>query len=188
MVTAAMKLKDAAPWKKSYDQPREHIEKQRHYIDDKSLSNQSYGFSSSHVWTWGLDYKENWVPKNRCFWTLVLEKPLESHLDCKEIQPVHPKEISSEYSLEGLMLKPRLQHFGHLMQRTDSFGKTLRLGKIEGRKRRRRQRIRWLGGITDSMDMSWVSSGSWYWTWRAAAHRVAKSWTWLSNWTELNWT
>ena len=84
----------------------------------------------------------------------MLEKPLESHLDCKEIQPVHPKEISSEYSLEGLMLKPRLQHFGHLMQRTDSFGKTLRLGKIEGRKRRRRQRIRWLGGITDSMDMS----------------------------------
>ena len=90
MVTAAIKIKDA-PWKKSYDQPRQYIKKQRHYFADKGLSSQSYGFSSSYVWMWELDYKENWVQKNWCFWTEVLEKTLESPLDCKEIQPVHPK-------------------------------------------------------------------------------------------------
>ena len=79
------------PWKESYDQPREHIKKQRHYFVNKGPSSQGYGFSSSHVWMWELDYKESWVPKNWCFWTVVLEKTLESHLDCKEIQPVHPK-------------------------------------------------------------------------------------------------
>ena len=84
----------------------------------------------------------------------MLLKTLETPLDCKEIQPVHPKEISLEYSLEGLMLKLKLQYFGNLMQRTDSFEKTLMLGKIEAGRRRGRQRMRWLGGITDSMDMS----------------------------------
>ena len=90
MVTAAMKLKDT-PWKKSYDQPRQHIKKQRHYFVNKGPSSQGYGFSSSHVWVWELDYKKSWVLKNWCFWTVVLEKTLESPLDCKEIQPVHPK-------------------------------------------------------------------------------------------------
>ena len=80
-----------APWKKSYDQPGKHIKKQRHYFADKGPSNQGYGFSSSHVWMWELDYKESWAPKNWCFWTAVLEKTLENPLDCKEIQPVHPK-------------------------------------------------------------------------------------------------
>ena len=80
-----------APWKKSYDQPRQHFKKQRHYFADKGLSNQSYGFSSSHVWMWELDYKESWVPKNWCFWTVMLEKTLESPLDCKEIKPVSLK-------------------------------------------------------------------------------------------------
>ena len=80
-----------APWEKSYDQPRQHITKQRHYFANKSLSSQGYGFSSSHVWTWELDSKESWVPKNWCFWTVVLENTLESPLDCKEIQSVHPK-------------------------------------------------------------------------------------------------
>ena len=79
-----------APWKKSSDQPRQHIKKQRHYCANKGLSSQSYGFSSSHVRLWELDYKESWVLKNWCFWTVVLEKTLESPLDCKEIQPVHP--------------------------------------------------------------------------------------------------
>ena len=79
------------PWKKSYDQPRQHIKKQRHYFASKSLSHQGYGFSSSHVWMWELDYIESWAPKNWCFWTTVLEKTLESPLDSKEIQPVHPK-------------------------------------------------------------------------------------------------
>ena len=80
-----------APWKKSYDQPRQHIKKQRCYFGNKGLSSQSYGFSSSHVWMWELNYKESWVPKNWCFWTVVLEKTLESPLDCKMIKPVNPK-------------------------------------------------------------------------------------------------
>ena len=86
-----MKLKTLAPWKKGYDQPRQCIKKQRHYFANKGLSSQSYGFSSSHVWMWELDYKESCAPKNWCFWTVVLEKTLESPLDCKEIQPVHSK-------------------------------------------------------------------------------------------------
>ena len=91
MVIAAMKLKTLAPWKKSYDQPRQHIKKQRYDFANKGLSNQGYGFSSSHVWMWELDYKQSWALKNWCFWTVVLEKTLESPLDCKEIQPVHLK-------------------------------------------------------------------------------------------------
>ena len=91
MVTAAMKLKDATPWKESYDQPRQPIKKQRHYFVNQGPSNQGYGFPNSHVWMWELDYKESWAPKNWCFWTVVLEKTLESPLDCKETKPVHPK-------------------------------------------------------------------------------------------------
>ena len=90
MVIAAMKLIDA-PWKESCDQPRQHIQKQRHYFANKGPSSQCYGFSSSHVWVWELDYKESWALKNWCFWTVVLEKTLESSLDFKDIQPVHPK-------------------------------------------------------------------------------------------------
>ena len=90
MVTAAMKLKDACSLEEKL-QPRQHIKKQRHYFANKSPSSQSYGFSSSHVWMWELDYKERWVPKNWCLWTVVLVKTPESLLDCKEIQPVHPK-------------------------------------------------------------------------------------------------
>ena len=90
-VTAGMKLKTLAPFKKSYEKPRHHIKKQRHYFANKGPSCQSYSFSSSHLWRWELDYKESWVLKNWCFWTVVLEKTLESPLDCKEIQPLHPK-------------------------------------------------------------------------------------------------
>ena len=148
-----------ALWKKSYDLTRQYIKKQRHYFTNKGPSSQSYGFSSSHVWMWELDYKESWAPKNWYFWTVVLEKTLESHLDCKGIQPVHPKGNSPEYSLEGLMLKLKLQYFGHLMRRTDSLEKTLRkmLRKIKGRRRRGRQRMRWLYDIPDSIDMSLTS-------------------------------
>ena len=89
MVTEAMKLKDT--WKESYEQPRQHIKKQRLYFANKGPSSQGYGLSSSHVWMWELDYKESWVSKNWCFWSVELEKTLVSPLDCKEIQPVHPK-------------------------------------------------------------------------------------------------
>jgi len=143
-----------ALWKKSYGQPIQHIKKQRHYFANKGLSSQSYGFSSSRVCMWELDYKENWATKNWCFWTVVLEKTVESLLDWKEIQLVHPKGHQPWYSLEGLILKLKLQYFGHLIQKTDSLEKTLLQGKIEGRRRRGRQRMRRLDGITDSKDMS----------------------------------
>ena len=91
MVTAAMRLKALTPWKESYDHPRQHIQKQRHYFVDKGPSSQGYGFSTGHVWMWELDCKESWAPKNWCVWTVMLESTFESPLDCKEIQPVHPK-------------------------------------------------------------------------------------------------
>ena len=168
-----------APWKKSCDQTRQHIKKQRHYFANKSQSSQGYGFSSGHVYMWELDYKESWLPKNWCFWTVVLEKTLESPLDQSIL-----KEISPGCSLEGLMLKLKLQYFGHLMWRTDSLEKTLMLGEIEGGRRRGQQRMRWLDGITDSMDMSLSKLRELVTDRCAAVHTVTKSRTQL-NWTEL---
>ena len=128
------------------------IKKQRHYFANKGPSSQSCGFSSSHVRMWELDHKESWASGNRCFRTVVLEKTLESPLDSREIQPVHPKGDQSWIFIGRT--DAEAQYFGHLMRITDSFEKTLMLGMIEGRRRRGWQRMRWLDGITDSMDMS----------------------------------
>ena len=126
------------PWKDSYDQPRQHIKKQRHYFVNKVLSSQGYGFSSNHIWMWELDYKENWAQKNWCFWTVLLEKNLESPLTERRSNQSILK-FSLGCSLEGLILKLKLQYFGHLMWRADSLEKTLMLGKVEIRRRRGRQ-------------------------------------------------
>ena len=168
-------------------QPRQHIQKKRHYFANKGWSSQGSGFSSSHVWIWELDYKESWAQKNWCFWTVVLEKTHESPLDCKEIQPLHPKGNNPEYSLEGLMLKLKLQYFGHLMGRTDSLKRPWCLERLkvrgEGDDRG------WDGWMTSLIQWTWVwvNSGSWWWTGKPgmlrfmASQRVRHEWV-----TKLN--
>ena len=177
------------PWKESYDQPRQHIIKQRHHFANKGPSSQGYGFSSSHVWMWELDYKESWVLKNWCFWTVVLEKSLESPLGCKEIQPVHPKGDQSwvfigrtDVEAESPILWPPDAKSWLIWKDPDT-------EKDWGQEK----------GTTEDEMVGWHHrlnghgfGGLWKLVvdkeaWDVAVHGVTKSRTQLSDWTELNW-
>ena len=177
-----MKLKDACPLEESYDKPRQCIKRQRHYSADKGVFSQSYGFSSSCVQMWELDHKEDWALKNWCFGGVVLERTLESPLHSKKIKLVNPKGNQPWIFSGRTDAELRLQYFGHLIWRTDSLEKTLMLGKTEDRRKRGRQRLRWLDGITDLVDMSlsklqeMVKDRG---VWCAAVHGVTNSRTWL---------
>jgi len=179
-----------ALWKKSYDQPRQHIKKQRHYFANKGPSSQSYGFSSGHVWMWELDHKEGWAPKNWCFWTVVLEKTLESPLDCKDIQPVHPKGNQSWIFIGRTdveaetpnILATWCEDLTHLKR--PWCGERLKAGG-EGDDRG------WDGRMASPTQWTWVwvSSGSWWWTGRPGVLQSMGSQRVRHNRvTELNWT
>ena len=163
------------------------ILKNRHYFADKGPSSQSYGVPSSPVWMWDLDYKESWVLKNWCFWTVVLDRTLESLLDCKEIQPVNPKGNQPEYSLEGLMLKLKLQYFGHLMWRLTLLKRPWCWERLKvGGEGENRGWDGWMASLTQ-WTWIWVSSRIWWWTGKPGMlqsmgwRRVKHDWV-----TELN--
>ena len=153
-------------WATSLSLFRQHIKKRRHYFANKSPSSQSFSFSSGHVWMWELDCEESWAPKNWCFELWCWRRFLRVPWTARRSNQSTLKEISPEYSLEGMMLKLKLQYFGHLMLRAGSFEKILMLGKIEGRKRKGWQRMRWLAGITDSKVMSLGKLWELWWTGR----------------------
>ena len=175
------------PWKESYDQPRQHIQKQRHYFANKVPSSQGYGFSSGHVWMWELDYKESWVLKNWCFWTVVLEKTLESPLDCKEIQPVHPKGDTSRVFIgktdveaeTPILWPPDAKSW--LIWRPWCWERLRAGGEGDDRG--------WDGWMASPTQWTWVlvASGKWWWTGRPGVLRFMGSQRVRHDWaTELN--
>ena len=179
------------PWKESYDQPRHHIKKQRHYFANKGPCSQSYGFSSSHAWMWELDHKESQALKNWCFWTVVLEKTLETPLDCKEIQPVNPKGNQSwifigrtDAESETLILWPPDAKSWLIRKDPDAGKDRLRAGGNGDD----RGWDGWMASLTQ-WTWVWVSSESWWWTGRPSVlrfmglQRVGHDWA-----TELNWS
>ena len=182
-----MKLKDTCSLEEKLWKPRWDIKKQRHYFANKGPSSQSYGFSSSHVWMWELNYKEAEHQRIDAFelwcWRRLLRVPWTARRSNKSIL----KEISPEYSLEGLMLKLKLQYFGHLLQRTDSSEKTLMLERLKAGEGVDRGGDGWMASPTQ-WTWVWVSSRSWWWTWRPGVlqsmelQRVGHNWA-----TELYW-
>ena len=190
MVTSAMKLKDNFYGRKAMTNLDSILKKQRRYFADKSPSSQSYGFSSSYVWMWDLDHKESWVQKNWCFWTVVLEKTLESPLDCKEIQPVHPKGNQSwifigrtDAKAEAPILwPPDVQNW--LIGKDPDAGKDWRWKETGTTGDEMIWWHQWLDGHEFEQVLG-IGDGQLVVVWHAAVHGVTKSWTWL---TELNWT
>ena len=183
-----------APWKKSYDKPRQHIKKQRHHFVNKGPSSQSYVFSSSHVWMWELDHKESWALKNWCFWTGVLEKTLESPLDCKQIKPINPKGKQpwifihwKDWSWSSSTLATWCEEPTHWKR--PWCWERLRAGG-EGDDRG------WDGWMASPTRWTWVwaCSGSWWWTGKPGTlqstglQRVGRDWATELNWSDMhNW-